>query len=242
MYGMDAMHRAARELGIGLLLLAWWASACDSRARTANPTLAGDAPPITPNLSGVTVASGTPIFQDDFNQPGSGWEVYDEAPASAAYVDGEYSLTLKRTPLRAWGVLQDVAVPSDVTITVTGRLGSGAADGAYGVMCRFSSDRQYYFFVVSGEGGYLIGKRSGESLIGLSATGMQRASTILTGAVPNLITAQCLGDTLSLSINAAPLASVQDGELTSGYVGLLAVAAQGDGLEALFDNVAIYKP
>jgi hypothetical protein len=138
--------------------------------------------------------------------------------------------------------LQDPALPSDVLVTVTGRLGAGSASGAYGVACRFSDASHFYLFLVSGEGGYFIGKRSGDELVGLSAAEMQPSSAVLTGAVPNLISAQCRDDTLSLSVNAVTLASVRDVELSGGYVGLLAVAAESDGLEALFDNFAIYAP
>ena len=205
------------------------------------PTHPGD-PPVTPNLNGVTVPSGQLLFQDDFSRPASGWEVFAEAQASATYTDGEYRLRLNQAPLRAWALLRGADLPNDVTIVVTGYPYFRSASGGYGVICRFTDAEHYYFFLLTPDGSYIIGKRSGGKQVGLSSPKVQPSAAILPGDVPNRLTVECAGHRLKLAINATPVAAVTDDEFSTGQVGLLAVATQSAGVEAHFDDLAIYAP
>jgi len=190
----------------------------------------------------VTVPLGALLFQDDFTRAAGGWEVFDETQASAAYLNGEYQLRLKRTPLRVWGLQRAVAAPNDVTLSVAGRLISGAASGGYGLVCRFRDPEHYYFFLVTDAGQFIIGKQSGGTSQGLSASTFQPSKAILLDTAPNLLTAECVGDRLALSVNAAPVAEVRDSEFQNGQVGVLAAAVEGAGMEARFDDFSMYTP
>jgi hypothetical protein len=225
---------------LSLVLTAALLTACGP-GPTPTPTRAGD-PPVTPDLSGITVPSGQLLFQDDFSHADSGWEVFFELEARAEYVDGEYVLRLDRAPLRAWGLLRGPALPADLTLSVTIYPGEGAASGGYGALCRFGDGEHYYFFLITSASEYIIGKRNGENQIGLSSAKFQSSDAILPGDAPNRLTVTCAGDRLSLSVNATPVAEVADGEFSGGGVGLLAAANAGAGLEVRFDDVAIYSP
>jgi len=198
--------------------------------------------PAIPDPSAITIPSGELLWQDDFTPAASGWDIFDETQAGAAYLDGEYQLRLKRTPLRAWGLLRALTAPGDATLSIAGRLISGAASGGYGLLCRFTDADHYYFFLVNGEGQFLIGKQSAGISTGLSASTFQPSEAILPGNVPNLLTAQCVGERLTLSVNGAPIAEVQDDEYARGQVGVLAAAVEGEGMEARFDDFSIYAP
>jgi hypothetical protein len=226
---------------LSLMVLAALIEACGPGLPSPIPTRAGE-PPVTPDLSGISVPSGQILFQDDFNNASSGWEVFNEPEASAAYVKGEYVLRLNRAPLRAWGLLGGPALPADLIFSVTVYPGVGAASGGYGVICRFADAEHYYFFLITNTSEFIIGKRSGGTQTGLSSPKFLPSNAILPGDAPNRLTAACVGDRLSLSVNTVPLVEVRDGEFLSGAVGLVAAAAKGEGLEARFDDVAIYAP
>ena len=226
---------------LSLTLIAALTGGCRPTPTPPTPTDVNE-PPVTPDLSGITLPSGQLLFQDDFSHESSGWETFAEAEASAEYADGEYRLRLNRAPLRAWGLLRGTTLPADFILSVTVYPGAGAASGGYGVIGRFADAEHYYFFLITGAGEYLIGKRSNGTQIGLSSPTFQPSEAILPGEAPNRITAICAGQRLSLSINTLPVAEVTDAEFSSGSVGLVAIVTTGTGLEARFDDVAIYTP
>ena len=237
------MGRCPR-LGATTLSLIWITAligGCSPRPASPTPTRVGE-PPVTPDLSGITVPSGQLLFQDDFSNASSGWEVFDEPEASAAYTGGEYVLRLNRAPLRAWGLLRGPALPADVALSVTVYPGAGVAWGGYGVICRFADDEHYYFFLTTSASKFIIGKRSGGTQTGLSSSKFQPSDAILAGDAPNRLTAACVGNRLSLSVNTVPVAEVTDNEFPSGAVGLVAAVTGGEGLRVRFDDVAIYAP
>jgi hypothetical protein len=228
-------------LTLSLLWIAVLIGGCGPGPGSPTPTRVGD-PPVTPDLSGISVPSGQLLFQDDFSNANSGWEIFAEPEASAAYADGEYVLRLNRAPLRAWGLLRGPTLPADLTFSVTVYPGAGAASGGAGVICRFADDANYYFFMITSAGEYIIGKRSGGTQTGLSSPKFQPSDAILPGDAPNRLTAACAGNRLSLSVNTLPVAEVTDNDFTGGQVGLVAAASEGEGLEVRFDDVAIYAP
>jgi hypothetical protein len=230
------LHFNRLALLFSLLLVA-----CSEEKPTPTDSLTV-APLAISNPEVITIPSGTLLLQDDFTQAASGWDVFDESQAGAAYRAGEYQLRLKQTPRRAWGLVHAVVAPSNVTLSVAGRLVSGADSSGYGLLCRFTDAEHYYFFLVSGEGQFIIGKQRAGTSTGLSASAFQPSEAILPGNVPNLLTAQCVGDRLTLSVNGAPIAEVGDEEYREGQVGVLAAAVEGTGMEARFDDFAIYAP
>jgi len=223
------------------LLLSLLLVACGEGKPAPTDSLAV-APLAISDPNAITIPSGTLLLQDDFTHAAGGWEIFEESQAGAAYRDGEYQLRLKQTPRRAWGLVHAVTTPGDVTLSVAGRLVSGATSGGYGLLCRFTDAEHYYFFLVSGEGEFIIGKQHNGTSTGLSASVFQPSESILSGKVPNLLTAQCVGDHLILSVNGVPIADVVDEEYREGQVGVLAAAVEGLGMEARFDDFAIYAP
>lgn len=235
------MRKSTYDQIAGLFILSLILAACGEGKPTPTDSLTV-APLAVSDPNAITIPSGTLLLQDDFTHTTSGWDIFDESQAGAAYRDGEYQLRLKQTPRRVWGLVHAVTAPSDVTLSVAGRLVSGADSSGYGLLCRFTDAEHYYFFLVSGEGQFLIGKQRDGTSTGLSAAAFQPSEVILPGNVPNLLTAQCVGDRLILSVNGVPLAEAVDEEYREGQVGVLAAAVEGPGMEARFDDFAIYAP
>jgi hypothetical protein len=62
------------------------------------------------------------------------------------------------------------------------------------------------------------------------------------GEATNHIRADCVGSSLTLHVNGAELAEVQDDTLASGDVGLLAGTFDQPGTELLFDDFVVKRP
>jgi len=59
------------------------------------------------NPTGTVPAQGDLLYQDDFRDPGSGWDTWSEDATSGKYVDGEYRLAVYREDYMAWSYPAD---------------------------------------------------------------------------------------------------------------------------------------
>jgi len=71
---------------------------------------------------------------------------------------------------------------------------------------------------------------------------MLPSEVIQTGNVPNRVRGDCAGQTLSLYVNNLLVDFVEDGDFTSGDVGLLAGTFALPGADVYFDNFIVFKP
>jgi subtilisin-like proprotein convertase family protein len=185
------------------------------------------------------------LFVDDMSDPGSGWTVFDEGGQSGLYREGAYVLGLPgQFQVSAQiNTTSDLSSLTDVRVEATGRL-LGSRNALYGVLCRASSQFDYYYFLVQGDGTYYIGES-----VGGTATNFASAFTpaIVRGEAPNRIAAECFdeagGVTLQLFVNGIPVDTVVDSTqpFTSGTIGVRAEARRGP-MEAAFDDVLVTAP
>jgi hypothetical protein len=185
------------------------------------------------------------FFADDMADPASGWNVFDESGSYGLYRDGTYVLGL---PGEFQVSAQTNSTPelgslTDVRVEATGRL-IGSRNALYGVLCRASSQLDYYYFLVQGDGTYYIGES-----VGGTATNFSTSFTpaIVRGEAPNRIAAECFdeagGVTLRLFVNGIPVDTVVDSTrpFASGTIGVRAEARRGP-MEAAFDDVLVTAP
>ena len=100
---------------------------------------------------------------------------------------------------------------------------SGPDNNAYGVICRYQNEENFYIFLIGGDGYYAIGKYTSDSptVTYLTADGeYQYSDAINQGLATNQIRASCIGDELSLAANGIPLVTVTDPTFVIGDVGL----------------------
>jgi hypothetical protein len=109
-----------------------------------------------------------------------------------------------------------------------------------GLMCRYQGG-DYYFFIISNDGYYAIGKFMGGLTLLLGQTEMQVSETIQQGA-SNHLRADCIGNTLTFYINYTQVATAQDTDLPNGAVGMLAGAFDEAGVDVLFDHFVVLQP
>lgn len=155
------------------------------------------------------------------------------------YDGGGYRLLVNSPNTNFWSTPhKDFA---DVRLEVdTGKLG-GPDENRIGLICRYTGS-DYYFFMVSSDGFYGVGLFSGGQAVLLGQNEMQSSDKIKTGLAVNHLRGDCSGDTLKLFVNGFELASVQDGTLKSGDVGLLAGTFSQQGVDVIFDNFVVLKP
>lgn len=196
---------------------------------------------ITFPISGQSLSSGDLLFQDNFSNLNSGWRrLSGGIDGSLDYRDGGYLISVDKSDLIIGGgpglYFSNVRLEVDV-IKVT-----GPEDNDFGLLCRSQDRNNFYYFVISSDGYYGIGKVEDgvQKLIGKQA--MLPSETIQTGQSVNHLRADCVRDELSFYINGDLVASVSDTQFGSGEVGLLAGTFQDPGIKVLFDNFVVLYP
>ena len=182
--------------------------------------------------------SGDILFQEEFENNTTGWDRISNDNGIMDYDGGGYRMLVQQPGYNLWSTPEknfvDVRVEADVF-----RL-NGPAENRAGLMCRYQNG-DYYFFVISNDGFYAIGKFIGGQTLLLGQTSMQSSEFIQTEAV-NHLRADCIGDTLTFYINYNQVAAVQDTDFPNGDVGLLAGAFSEAGVDVLFDHFVVVQP
>jgi hypothetical protein len=194
----------------------------------------------SPVIANLITRSGDVLYKDDFSDPTSGWTRLLDLKGFMDYYSSGFRIWVNTPGYNYWSTpgLQFDNVRIDVDAA---RIG-GPDENRFGVICRYQDVNNYYFFVISSDGYFGIGKvvNGVTSLLGQEM--MIYNSSILPGISPNHLQVQCLGDTLTFFINGQPAGIAVDSDFSSGDVGLLAGAFDTAGVDILFDNFVVVKP
>lgn len=193
-------------------------------------------PPQTPVI--LSAKPGDLLYQEGFEDNTTGWARISNDNGIEDYDSGGYRILVKQPKLNIWSTSEkdfgDVRVEADVI-----RL-NGPDENRMGLICRYQSGN-YYFFIISNDGYYVIGKFIGGLTLLLGQTEMQTSETIQTGKM-NHLRADCIGNMLTFYINFTEVASATDPDLPTGDVGVLAGAFSQPGVDVLFDNFVVMQP
>ncbi len=188
--------------------------------------------------------SSSALFEDDFSgEQDCGWLEYNRGGAVAAVEEGVLKISTS-SPGEIWWTNPGRSY-DDVVIDVTTTQVGGPDDNAYGVICRYQDEENFYLFLISGDGFYAIGKyKSGEDRVTyLTEDGQfSQSEQINKGATTNQIQASCIGNELSLAVNGYPLLTVTDSEFAAGDIGVSVSALQQGTVEVNFDNLKVISP
>ena len=211
-----------RFLSISLTLLALSLAAC------------------VPAASPAPAEPGALLFADDFTGVSGGWMVAAGPAGELNYYQGTFRIVVDYPAYDLWSLtghsFGDVHVEADA-----GRLG-GPQENRFGLVCRFRDPGDFYFFVISSDGYYAVGKVSGGVRTLLGQEMMEYSPAIVSGVLPNHLRFDCVGDTLTAYANSRPIAQVRDGDHLAGDVGLLAGTFDQPGVEIIFDNFIVTNP
>jgi hypothetical protein len=185
----------------------------------------------------------TSLFQDDFDNPRSGWGAEQAGRFERGYEEGEYFIQLHEPNWFAWAYPGEQF--DDVSVEVDVYLASGSQDGHFGVLCRYVDLDNFYYLAISADGYYAIFRRVDGGVLEVltgDGRGMTYSPAVRTDRQTNRVLAVCQADELALHVNGALLETVIDGTFPSGDVGIGAgTGAQGD-VRVQFDNFLVTKP
>lgn len=187
---------------------------------------------------------GGALLQDDFGGNQScGWVEYNQSGAVVAIEEGVLQISTSTPGQIYW------STPGrqfeDVIISVQARQESGPDDNAYGVICRYQDENNFYLFLISGDGYYVIGKyESDQSTIQyLTESNEFVFSDIINqGIATNQIRASCIGNQLSLSVNGLPLVTVVDDTFAAGDIGVGVSTFTPGTAVVQFDDLRVLGP
>jgi len=228
----------SRKLMAALLVLMLVTLACSFTPST--PSAPATQPPgvqATPTTSNV-------LFHDDFSDPSSGWDHSSTDNGTADYANGGYEIHITATSLYKWsnpgkGFQNDVRIEVDAT-----KVG-GPDDNAFGVICRYQDENNFYKFYLTSDGyAGIIKETDGNPTVISSADGkMPPVKGINQGASTNHLRADCIGDTFALYANGTQVATATDSSsFQGGDVGMVAATYSTGGTDILFKNFYVYAP
>jgi len=180
------------------------------------------------------------LFQDDFGDTGSGWEVGDYEGGSVGYEEGMYFVTSVADSSTMWGVANRSFDNLIIEVDATQVSAGPDSNNDYGVVCREQGDGNGYYLLISGDGYYAILKAEGGEYTAL--VDWTESSTIRQGNATNHIRAICDGSTLTLFVNGQRMATAEDSAYTTGDIALTATTYEAEPTTVHFDNLVVRKP
>ena len=191
-------------------------------------------------ITDLTVPSGSLLFKDDFSDPNSGWPKLNGAAGSEGYADGSYIIQVDLPQYDLWAVPGQAF--GDVKVEVDANKLSGVDVNRFGLICRFQDKSDFYFFVISSDGYYGIGKTVKGSASLLDQQAMAYSTAILQGIGLNRLRFDCIGNALRGYVNDQVIAVASDGDIPNGDVGLLVGAFDNAPVRVAFHNFVVTRP
>jgi hypothetical protein len=193
----------------------------------------------TPTPVVYTSGKGGLIFADDFADPGSGWDVFDEDDTVADYADGEYSIGVYQDNYVAWGNPEDQEF-TNFEVEVDARQVEGPLDNNFGILVRYQpDDDNFYWFQISADGYYSVDMMQAGEWVGLVDWVESEVINQGIGAT-NHLKVVCDRNQFSLYVNGIYLTGVSDATFDSGNIGLAAGTFDEPGVVVTFDNLRVY--
>lgn len=186
----------------------------------------------------------TAMFRDEFEldaQP-CGWITFNSGSEVAKITDNAFRITVSVPGQGAWTYAPPQFKDAEINLQTTQVVGTN--DNAYGAICRYVDENNFYLFLISGDGYYAIGKfESGnpniQYLTGSAPEHFVPSAAINTSTSLNRLMVSCIGDRLTLGINGEIVDEVRDTSHTVGRIGLIATTFQTEQTEIEFDNIVV---
>jgi hypothetical protein len=181
------------------------------------------------------------LYQDDFRDPASGWEEWDDGGTSAKYVDGEYRLGVTLEYYMVWSHSAYDKDLRNFAIEVDARQVEGSLDSSFGPIVRVRTEEEgYYWFQISGDGYFSVElKEDGQWIL---LHGWEASSAIKQGLdATNQMRVICHEDRFAFYVNGSHLIDVTDDALRAGNFGVAAGAYAEPPVVVDFDNLSVYE-
>jgi hypothetical protein len=187
----------------------------------------------------IGLESGDEIIFDDFSDSDSGWPTYNGVDGYARYQADAYRIYVD-LPNDRLEMTRGFDI-ADVYLEATASKVGGADDNLMGLVCRYQDRNNFYFFIISSDGYYGVGKVVG-GVYQLVDGKMLPSQVIKKGASTNNLEATCDGSSFDFWVNGTELASFEDETFQSGDIGMMAGTYTISGTDTLFDDFGAYLP
>ncbi|MGQ9710844.1 MAG: hypothetical protein ACUVXE_10305 [Anaerolineae bacterium] len=203
-------------------------------------SMPGLGPPAIHTPEGGGGKSGV-LFQDEFSNPKSGWEVAEYDTGKVGYGDGHYYVISYGDGNTMWGVANRSFDNLVIDVDATSVSGPANNNNDYGVICRTDQENGVgYYMLISSDGYYAIVKATDAGFEWL--VDFTESDAIRQGNATNHIRAVCNGRKLSLYVNGQLLGEAEDSEFSSGDIALTATSYESEAAEIWFDNLTVTAP
>ncbi len=194
----------------------------------------------TPASSATSPIPKDLLFEDDFNDPDSGWLTRLDEMAEFGYENGEFSIVIKQDNIKTWAYSSNIGELADFIVEIDVKPVNATNQDDYGLVFRWQeplSEENIYYFGITTDGRYTILKK--EIFIWSRLRDWTTSAFIHKGYVTNRLKVVCTGNQLSVYINETHLSTVMDTSFTKGWLGL-SVTAYTSPVHVHFDNIKVY--
>jgi hypothetical protein len=215
---------------------AYWSGSASGTDTTTTITMDSDKS-VTANFEEAGPAD---LFSDDFSHDTGVWDIFSDADGKAFYENGWlHVMNYTDAPVCTYSLAYQYF--ADFILEVETKLIDGTDDNWHQVEVRERDINNYYNFGISADGYYEIFKVVNGNQVSLVAPTYSSYINQGVGAV-NLIHIECIGSSLSLSVNGYLLTEVTDTTFSAGDIGLAASSLAGSFTEIAFDNLVVTAP
>jgi hypothetical protein len=196
------------------------------------------------STSAVPTASslvpGTLLYEDDFEDPESGWDAHNDGDTLSIYSGGEYRLAVYTDSYVVWTTPEPALDLSDFAIEVEARQVEGPLDNNLGLLVRYQENvDDFYWFQISSDGYFSVDLREGgdwQSLIGWEASPAIEQGLDVT----NRLRLVCRSNEFNFYVNDSLVTTLVDDAYATGNIGLAAGSFDEPGVVVHFDNLKVY--
>jgi hypothetical protein len=210
-----------------------------------------------PTPGSVTVSSPEPaqtpmptlgevVFEDKFADNSNNWYVGKDKDTESIVEDGKYKVRILVPNNNFYWFASPLSV-SDVDMTLDAEFAGGAPENAaYGLLCHYQDDGNYYRFRIAPDGSYTIDKSVNKETSVLADWTKSNAIKQGVGET-NQVHVICNANHLVLYINDNFVADVMDTSLSGGSFQLMVGAYTNNkddknSIEVNFSNLTVRKP
>ena len=167
------------------------------------------------------------------------WVLESDEQGQTAIQDGQLIFTLPASGVARYVAADGLIVGNFVAEVEVLQL-DGSTNSSYGIIFRQQDANQFYRFDVTGNGRFVVERRTAGGGWQRLTDGWQDTTLLLTGYnTRNLLKVEAQGSQLGFSINGFEVFSVNDPTFSSGGIALDAGTFDQGGLVVAFDNFSV---
>lgn len=192
---------------------------------------------------GPVPGRGGILFQEQFTAGQTGdWFTEVDEQGQSLITDNRLVIRVDVPQTSQYATLQD-PILTDFDLEIDASLLEGSLSSTYGVLFRMQNTAEFYRFVITGNGQFVVEKRLADGHWQRLTNDWQESGLINIGYdVTNRLRVVADGSSLLFYINGELVAQTSDASYDRGLIALDAGTFNQPGLRVAFDNLIIREP